>query len=152
MIHILPSISELESTIKSDIYGLLPSASRYPIRFIFLESQIDYSEVVKLICKNSSSLIPEEKKFIEQRNLYDRLTHRAGLYNLHGLRHAYAQKRYFELTEQLNNGHGWLSPLDGGVARNKLSAQERVIDKQAREIISRELGHSRIEIVKNYIG
>lgn len=103
----------------------------------------------KTLC-GESSLIPKDKSYIEQRNLYDRLTHKAGLYNLHGLRHAYAQKRYLQLTDKLSNGHGWPAPIAGGKSRDDMDKSEREIDKKTREIISRELGHSRSNILKIY--
>lgn len=98
------------------------------------------------------SLIPKNKSFIEQRMLYDNVTHKANLYNLHGLRHAYAQNRYFALTSQFTDGKGWYSPLDGGKPRKELNDYEKSIDLKTREIISRELGHSRVEITKIYLG
>jgi len=115
------------------------------------QEQRDCLEQIKQLCK-VKSLIQEERNFIEQRNLYDRLTHNAGLRNLHGLRHAYAQKRYFNLTNELSKDTGWHSPLDGGKSRSKLSKYEKKIDLKAREIISRELGHSRVAITKVYLG
>lgn len=72
---------------------------------------------------------------------------------LHGLRHAYAQRRYFELTKQYDAQHtGWQSPINGGKDTSLLNQQERDIDRRVRAIISRELGHSRIAIVKIYCG
>jgi hypothetical protein len=44
------------------------------------------------------SLIPADRTYIQQLKLYERQTARAGLPRLHGLRHAYAQQRYQELT------------------------------------------------------
>ena len=117
---------------------------------ITTQEQRECLNQAKELC-GKNSLIPQGKSFINQRNLYDRLTHQAGLFNLHGLRHAYAQQRYFTLTKQLNNGNGWQAPLDGGVKTTKLTKQEKVIDRQAREIISRELGHCRIAITKIYL-
>ena len=104
----------------------------------------------KTLC-GESSLIPQNKSYIEQRNLYDRITHKAGLYNLHGLRHAYAQKRYWQLTNKMTNGHGWAAPIAGGKSKAEMAKSEIDIDKKAREIISRELGHSRIKISKIYL-
>ena len=107
-------------------------------------------EAIKVVGKNS--LIPNDKTYIERRNQYDDLTHRAGLRNLHGLRHAYAQNRYFELTNRYANGHGWHSPIAGGPKRHQMSKEQKAIDKKVRIRISHELGHSRVAIVKNYCG
>jgi integrase len=68
----------------------------------------------------------------------------------HGLRHAYAQQRYQELT-------GWSSPAaissdERAYFRAKLSAGDRNVDIEARRQISAELGHGRIDVVSNYIG
>ncbi|MCW5590304.1 MAG: integrase domain-containing protein [Legionellales bacterium] len=99
----------------------------------------------KELVGNRCSMIPEGKSYIQQRQLYDRVVSSTGHNNLHGLRHAYAQKRYREIT-------GWPSPIDGGKTRTQLSKQQREIDLHARKIVSFELGHSRIAIAKNYLG
>jgi site-specific recombinase XerC len=103
----------------------------------------------KALC-GESSLIPLNKSYIEQRNFYDRITHKAGLFNLHGLRHAYAQKRYWQLTNKMTNGHGWAAPIAGGKSKSEMKKSEIAIDQKVREIISRELGHSRREVLKIY--
>lgn len=91
------------------------------------------------------ALIPPERNYVEQRNRYDRQVRTAGIKNPHGLRHAYAQRRYEELT-------GWKAPLAGGPATKSLSSEQRALDTEARETISRELGHSREEISATYLG
>ena len=91
----------------------------------------------------TASLIPHSKNDIQQRYLYEKQTQKAGLKNLHGLRHAYAQQRYQELT-------GWLPAIAGGVQIKRLTKEQRRLDHFARLIIAEELGHSRVEIVKNY--
>ena len=64
------------------------------------------------------ALIPPERNFVEQRNCYDGQVRRAGIKNPHSLRHAYAQRRYEELT-------GWQAPLAGGPNRSALSKDDR---------------------------
>jgi integrase len=91
------------------------------------------------------SLIPPDKTYIQQQNLYDGQCKAAGLSNMHGLRHAYAQMRYEILT-------GWKSPLAGGPSRASLTREQRLIDTQVRQTISQELGHERIEITAVYCG
>jgi len=91
------------------------------------------------------SLIPAEKTYIEQRHVYDRECKAAELKSMHGLRHAYAQTRYEALT-------GWKSPVAGGRSTQSLSAFQRLADFEARQTISRELGHGRVEITKVYLG
>lgn len=107
------------------------------------QAQRDALDAALKFCGNNS-LIPKNKSYVQQRNIYNAQTRNAGLKNLHGLRHAYAQTRYYELT-------GWHSPISGGKKRSELTGRERTIDWRARKIITGELGHSRISIVKNYI-
>ena len=91
------------------------------------------------------ALIPPKLRYVEQLHRYERQLRNARLQKLHGLRHAYAQRRYQELT-------GWQSPAAGGPASKSLSSDQRALDKGAREIISRELGHSREQISAVYLG
>lgn len=93
----------------------------------------------------NNSLIPTERSYIEHLRVYVRQIMNAGLSKMHGLRHAYAQERYFELT-------GWPCPLAGGPKSESLSPNDRRIDKAARLTISNELGHVREQIVSVYIG
>ena len=91
------------------------------------------------------SLIPQNKTYIQHRNVYDKQALRAGLRNLHGLRHAYAQKRYEQLT-------GWAAPINGGFKAKQLTTEQRKTDFEARMILTEELGHSREQITVNYLG
>ena len=91
------------------------------------------------------SLIPGGRQYIEQLRIYERHTANAGLSKMHGLRHAYAQQRYQELT-------GWPSPHAGGPAKEQLTTVQRQTDQQARLTISGELGHVREQITAVYIG
>ncbi len=76
-----------------------------------------------------------------------------GVSKLHGLRHAYAQQRYHELTQTLDpRKKGLICPIAGGVISKNLKGLEKDLDRQARMILSRELGHSRINITKIYLG
>lgn len=90
------------------------------------------------------SLIPAEKSYIRHRYLYDKALQKLGIRS-HGLRHAYAQQRYQELT-------GWAAPIAGGPLTKMLDAEQRQQDIQARMILTEELGHSRIAITRNYCG
>ena len=91
------------------------------------------------------SLIPRDRDYRQQLRVYERHTVNAGLSKLHGLRHAYAQARYEELT-------GWKPPAAGGLSSDGLSPEQRVLDQQARLTISWELGHERAQIVAVYCG
>lgn len=101
-------------------------------------------EEVRKLAKGGA-LIPPNKNYEKQLHRYERQVRDAGIKNPHGLRHAYAQRRYEELT-------GWKAPLAGGPGRSALSADERTLDRQARAVISRELGHDRTSITRTYLG
>lgn len=91
------------------------------------------------------SLIPAHKTYEQQQQTYDGQCKAAGLSNMHGLRHQYAQARYEELT-------GWKCPKAGGPARDTLKGEMRETDRMARLTVSKELGHCRIGIVTTYCG
>jgi integrase len=91
------------------------------------------------------ALIPASRNYIEQLRIYERHTANAGLSKMHGLRHAYAQQRYRELT-------GWPSPHAGGPSKEKLSEAQRQRDQEARLTISKELGHVREQITAVCLG
>ena len=93
----------------------------------------------------NGSLIPSHKQYVQQLRVYERQTTQAGLSRLHGLRHAYAQQRYKELT-------GWHSPAAGGPMSAMLSSQQKQQDHRARLAISKELGHAREQISAVYLG
>lgn len=93
----------------------------------------------------SGSLIPAHKTYIQQRNLYDGQCKAAGLSNMHGLRHRYAQMRYEVLT-------GWKAPAAGGLSAQQLTPAQHSRDWIARQTISRELGHERLQVTTVYLG
>lgn len=104
------------------------------------------------VMARDQSLIPEGKTYAEQKKLYDEEVHLSGYKNLHGLRHAYAQKCYHELTASLTNSKGWKAPFAGGPARSSLSKADRIVDGKARLIISGLMGHCRMQISAIYLG
>jgi site-specific recombinase XerD len=91
------------------------------------------------------SLIPSNRNYVHQLRVYEGNTLRAGLSQMHGLRHAYAQNRYEELT-------GWKCPAAGGLDSKSLTPEQRELDREARVTISRELGHEREQITAAYLG
>ncbi len=93
----------------------------------------------------NGSLIPSHKSYVQQLRLYEGQCIRAGLSRMHGLRHAYAQGRFAELT-------GFESPAAGGPNRSELTNEQRALDKRARAVISNELGHNREAITVVYLG
>lgn len=80
--------------------------------------------------------------FLQQTVLPAReVLHEQGLKGFHELRAAYACERYEQLT-----GHA--APINGGSCYRI----DRDLDQQARQQISLELGHNRIDVVSAYIG
>ena len=116
-------------------------ARTVPIR---TDAQRALLEEVRALAR-SGALIPPDKNYVQQLHRYERQLRNAGMTKLHGLRHAYAQQRYKELT-------GWKAPVAGGPASKSLNIDQRARDKGARETISRELGHGREEISATYLG
>ena len=90
------------------------------------------------------SLIPE-KTYKKHLKVYERQTYHAGIRNPHGLRHAYAQARYKELT-------GWDAPVVGGWSSKELKTEvDKNRDRRARERITQEMGHRRAQITVTYV-
>jgi hypothetical protein len=83
--------------------------------------------------------------YVQQMRIYEKQTLKANLSNMHGLRHAYAQTRYQELT-------GWAAPACGGLTSKQLTPEQKQSDLRARLIISKELGHERESITSSYLG
>ena len=94
----------------------------------------------------TGSLIPAHMSYRHYLSHRDYLLSGAGIRNSHGLRHHYAQQRYIVLS-------GGLTPIRlGGPRRSRLNQDEKQRDHYARTILSRELGHSRTEITRIYLG
>ncbi|MDR2878133.1 MAG: integrase domain-containing protein [Chromatiales bacterium] len=93
----------------------------------------------------AGSLIPAHKTYKQQRDIYDGQCKAASLRNMHGLRHQYAQTRYEVLT-------GWKAPAAEGPSATQLTPAQREQDHAARQAISRELGHERVQITAVYLG
>lgn len=91
------------------------------------------------------SLIPPEKTYVQWMKKYQRDINKAGINKAHGLRHAYAQIRYEELT-------GWKSPAAGGPKYAELNPEQKKLDRIVRFHISEELGHHRIAVTSVYLG
>ena len=108
------------------------------------ETQRDVLSQAKALA-GAGSLIPAEMKYVDQLNRFKAQTARAGIDHVHGLRHAYAQARYEALT-------GWKAPAEGGPTSKELSPEQKAVDREARLIISRELGHEREQITAVYLG
>lgn len=109
------------------------------------EDQRNILDQVKRSVGKGGALIPPNKNYIQQLRIYERHTTLAGLNKLHGLRHQYAQQRYFELT-------GWKSPAEGGLSKKEMSQVQKDKDLEVRLQISKELGHEREQITAVYLG
>lgn len=117
------------------------------------EEQRQWLEKVKQFVSPGESLIPKNRSYKKHLSHYQVQTKLMGVCKLHGLRHAYAQRRYKELTQFFDpKGEGLRCPIDGGKKYHALSDREKILDRQARQMISIELGHSRISIVQIYLG
>ncbi len=108
------------------------------------EQQRNLLNEVKAFAKGKS-LIPANLTYVQQLRRYEDHTSKAGLHKMHGLRHAFAQLRYYELT-------GRHSPASGGKTSKELTVEEKSLDREARLIISKELGHEREQITSIYLG
>lgn len=93
----------------------------------------------------TGSLVSTHKTFIQQRHVCDGQCKAAGVSNMHGLRHRYAQVRYETLT-------GWKSPTTGGPGTAQLDLSQRLANRHVRQQISHELGHERVEVTAVYPG
>lgn len=91
------------------------------------------------------SLIPRERRFIDQLQRFKHQCSVAGIHRVHGHRHAYAQARYLEIT-------GWKAPAAGGPTSKSLAPEQRELDREARITVSRELGHEREQVTAVYLG
>ncbi len=93
--------------------------------------------------KDSRAIIPSDKNWAQYRNELQSVRETLkenGFAGLHDLRSAYAADRYEQIT-------GQAAPVNnGGVI------MDRANDYAAREQITSELGHGRIDVVSAYIG
>lgn len=93
----------------------------------------------------SSSLIPSNMRYRDQLQRFRAQCDKAGIHGVHGLRHRYAQDRYYQLT-------GWQSPASGGPRSAQLSQEQKQGDLSARLLLSEEMGHGREQITAVYLG
>ncbi|CAB5499630.1 hypothetical protein AZO1586R_959 [Bathymodiolus azoricus thioautotrophic gill symbiont] len=96
-------------------------------------------KIKSVVGKQNQSLIPKEQTYYKAMKDLSNKCSEHGI-KMHGLRHAYAQDRYKEITGR-----------DAPVRSNEAVPRDQ-IDKAARLQISQELGHNRIEITNCYLG
>jgi hypothetical protein len=116
-------------------------AREIPIRSSEQRALIDEAKRVA----GKGSLIPADMTYKDQLQRLKSQCRMAGINNVHGHRHFYAQERYKELT-------GWECPARGGPGARQLTAEQKVVDRAARLTISGELGHEREQITAVYLG
>ncbi|MCG7920782.1 MAG: integrase domain-containing protein [Candidatus Thiodiazotropha lotti] len=90
------------------------------------------------------NLVPSCMNFSQWKNhvypIWSSVSERHGLRGFHDLRAAYACERYQQLT-------GTPAPAIGGQR-----GVDKPTDHAARQILSRELGHGRVDVVAAYVG
>ena len=91
------------------------------------------------------SLIPADCSYVQQLRRFEYQCDQAGIHRVHGHRHQYAQERYRELT-------GWSAPAAGGPRSRALTREQKLLDREARLTISREIGHEREQVTAIYCG
>ncbi|MBK2270312.1 integrase domain-containing protein [Francisella philomiragia] len=111
---------------------------------ILNERQRELLEKVKEVA-GKGSLIESDKTYKQALDSLKINTYRAGIRNMHGFRHAYAQDRYRQLT-------GRECPKNGGLTSKQLTPEQKQQDYEARMTISEELGHGREDVTVNYLG
>jgi len=116
-------------------------AREIPIRHVEQRQVLDEAKRVA----GRGSLIPADQSYVQQLRRFEYQCDRAGIHRVHGHRHQYAQERYRELT-------GWSAPAAGGPRSKELTREQKLIDRDARLTISRELGHEREQVTAIYCG
>lgn len=91
------------------------------------------------------SMIPDRKSYAQYLSSFEKYCLRAGIKNVHGLRHKQAQEMYKTLA-------GWECPKNGGIQKKDMTPEQKEIDKQVRLKISYNLGHGREKITAVYLG
>jgi len=113
------------------------------IKIIYPSQWQAIKQVKAFVGKSRRALIPDDKKYVQQEDVYDNQLKRAGIYHAHGLRYGYTQKRYEDLT-------GFPCPAKGGPLKSEMTDEQLKLDEAARKQISSELGHNRISVLKIY--
>ncbi len=138
-----------------DVLKIMPSwtkGGRGRTLTITSDAQRQWLQKVAQLVQPGESLIPQNRSYKQHLNHYEAEAKTMGVCKLHGLRHAYAQRRFRELTQSFDPHHqGLICPIDGGKTHNEMSNMEKMIDKRARLIISRELGHCRKNVTRAYL-
>src|SRR6266581_6869160 len=109
------------------------------------QEQRQLLDEAKVLAKGKSLVAPGYTTYRDYLKHFRYECERVRIHAFHGHRHFYAQVRYQELT-------GWVCPARGGTCSKQLTPKQKEIDRQARETISREMGHGREQITAVYLG
>ena len=115
---------------------------RIPIRTAEQRQLLDEA---KALAKGKSLVAPGYATYYAHLKHFRFECERVGIHGVHGHRHRYAQRRYHELT-------GWECPARGGPTSKQLTKQQKERDREARELISHEMGHGREQVTSVYLG
>jgi integrase len=115
------------------------------IKIEYPEQWAAIEQVKTYLGKERRSLIPNDKTYVQQKNVYEYQVKSAGIDKGHGIRHAYAQRLYQDIT-------GFACSVKGGPTRQERTCEKKRLDKMARHFISEALGHSRVDVVAIYCG
>jgi len=115
---------------------------RIPIR---TPEQRQLLDEAKALAKGKSLVAPGYATYRDYLQHFRYECGRVGIQAFHGHRHLYAQERYQGLT-------GWQCPARGGPRSNQLTPKQKELDREARNVISHEMGHGREQITAVYLG
>ena len=113
-----------------------------PIRTLEQRQLVD---AAKALVNGKSLVAPGYTTYIAYLKHFRYECERIGIHVFHGHRHFYAQARYKELT-------GQECPARRGPTSKQLTTKQKTIDREAREAISREMGHGREQVTAVYLG
>jgi hypothetical protein len=113
-----------------------------PIRTLEQRQLVDEA---KALAKGKSLVAPGYTTYRDYLKHFRYDCERVGIHAFHGHRHFYAQTRYQQLT-------GRECPARGGSTSKQLTPKQKAIDREAREMISREMGHGREQVTAVYLG
>jgi hypothetical protein len=113
-----------------------------PVRTLEQRQLLDEA---KALAKGKSLVAPGYTTYRDYLQHFRAECARVGIHAFHGHRHYYAQERYKELT-------GWECPARAGPTSKQLTPKQKALDREARDVISREMGHGREQITAVYLG
>jgi hypothetical protein len=142
-IKIIPSWADRgQSLLLKDSWTKGGREREIPIRTLEQRQLVDEA---KALAKGKSLVAPGYATYRDYLQHFRAECARVGIHRFHGHRHFYAQARYKELT-------GRECPARGGPMSKQLTPKQKAADREAREVISREMGHGREQVTSVYLG